>query len=71
MYSILDLLGDIGGLAGSLHTFAEVFIKLLLYNVAYNYVSQATYAYDDTENTSSATSPTVYYKFNFGILKEI
>jgi len=64
-------LGDIGGLAGSLNSFAEVLVKILLYNVAYNYISQATYAYDDTETSPSTSSPTVYYKFNFGIFKEI
>ena len=66
------MLGDVGGLAGSLHSFAAVFIKILMYNAAYNYITQAAYAYDDTTKTNNASSTkSIFYKFKFGTCKEM
>ena len=47
VYSILDYLGDIGGLAGSLKAFMGALILLLQYRTAVGYVSNQTILVQD------------------------
>ena len=45
IYGFLDFLGDIGGLAGSLHALAGVVAGLMMYQAAYNSLSDDLYSY--------------------------
>ena len=45
VYTSLDMLGDIGGLAGSLHAFANLAIGLLMYQSVNNFLSDNLYKY--------------------------
>lgn len=45
VYSMLDMLGDIGGLAGSLHAFAAASIGLIMYQSVNSYLSDSLYSF--------------------------
>ena len=43
VYMIMDWLGDIGGLSGSLYAMVGVFVAIFQYKVVYNYIATNTY----------------------------
>ena len=55
VYGMLDLLGDLGGLAGSLYTLFFSLIIILQYKAAVSYVSNHTYLVREEEIDSSKT----------------
>ena len=54
VYRFLDVLGDIGGLAGSLKVFFSVIIMFLQYHAPYNYLAEATFRQKDKHNGESS-----------------
>ena len=65
VYGILDLLGDVGGLAGSLYTLFFALIIVFQYKAALTYVSQHTYQIRDGDENPDSTpeiqkNPRVY-----------
>ena len=43
VYTIMDLMGDVGGLQGSLFTLFGALVMIFQYKAAYNHVAHETY----------------------------
>ena len=59
VYSFLDLLGELGGLAGALHAFFSVTIIILQFRAVTSYLSQHLYLIregDDKEDNAAAAN---------------
>jgi len=65
-------LGDIGGLAGSLHALAGVVVGLMMYQAAYNSLSDDLYSYKSFKKGSNVSSESASEtRFNYTFLEQI